>query len=225
MRRLALGLALHAAVFAVSALGGARTAAAQLSFAGDAPRIYTIEPREHMFRHELQLGVGILPLNAFYVGLPLGASYTYHFNDLWAWEVVNGFYSIDFDTGLKTALNAVGAEPTEDAARRVRFLLSSNVLIKPMYGKIAVFNSGRVEADTLFTAGVGVMNTNLDTSFAFNLGIGLHFWVSRYMAVRFDVRDYMVFNHAFPDNVLMIMISGIFGFSVRTADLTEPGSG
>lgn len=225
MRRTALVWVLRAALGGVALVGWAPPAAAQLSFAGDAPSIFTIEPREHMFRHELQLGVGILPLNAFYIGLPISASYTYHFNDLWAWEVANGFYSVDFDTNLKTALNAVGAEPTQDSSRRVRFMLSSNVLVKPMYGKVAVFNSGRGEVDTLFAAGVGVMNTTLDTSFAFNLGIGLHFWMSRYLAVRFDVRDYMVFNHPFPDNVLMISLSGILGFSVRTADINDPGSG
>jgi outer membrane beta-barrel protein len=226
----------HVATCATAALCAAlilpRPAHAQLQFAGDVPQIYSVQLREHRFTHAVQLGSAVLPLDAFYVGLAAYGSYTYHYDDLWAWEVLNGFYSYNFDTGLRSELAAAGVQPSLDSLQRVRFMLSTNLVFKPMFGKLSLFNRSVLEAETLFSAGLGGMQLSQskgtatgqpDVLFrpAFNVGIGFHFWVTKGISIRFDIRDYLVFmstSSPVPSSVLMILLSGSIGFVVPTVD-------
>jgi outer membrane beta-barrel protein len=211
-------------------------ARAQLQFAGDAPQIYSVQPREHRFTHAIQLGTAVLPLDAFYVGLAAYGSYTYHFDDFWAWEVANGFYSYSFDTGLKGELAGAGEQASLDSLRRVRLMVSTNLVLKPMFGKLSLFNRNVVEAETLFSAGLGGVQlseakgaaTQTDVIFrpALNFGIGFQFWASKRISVRFDMRDYLVFmstSSPVPSSVLMILLSGSFGFVVPTVEPVADG--
>lgn len=195
--------------------------AASLHFAGEPPQIFTIEPRQHLFAHELHLGAGVLPLDAFYVGTTAIASYAYHFDAAYGWEVLNGFYAFNADTALKSTLAAYGVGTDARADDRLRFVISSNFFIKPLSGKMTTFNRALGFVDTRFFVGAGVANyagTKKDrTSPTINLGIGLHFWASRNMAVRFEVRDHLAIGSQL-DNLLLVGLGGSFNFSVRTLD-------
>ena len=215
-RRLALVLLLWCALPA--------TAYAQLQFAGDTPRIYSIEPRSHLFRHEIILGVGVLPLDAFYVGTAATAGYTYHFTDVWAWEVLRGFYSYNVDTSLRSLLAAQGEEP-QNSDRRILSIVSSNAVFRPMFGKLALFNSAVVHAETYFVAGIGVAISNQDTGVAPNLGVGLNFWASHAFAIRLDVGDHLVISNGGLASVLQVLLSASFNFNIAKADniTKDPG--
>lgn len=198
---------------------------AQLQFAGDAPRVYTIEPRDHLFKHEITLGLGVLPLDAFYVGTAAALSYAYHFNDVWAWEALRGFYSYNSDTSLRSLLIAQQVLPVH-ADRRILSILSSNVVFKPMYGKLAFFNSSVVRAETYFTGGIGVAISNQDTGLAPNLGVGLNFWLGHAVAIRLDVGDHFVFSSSGLSSVLQVLLSASFNFNIAKAEnitAKEPG--
>ena len=78
---------------------------------GDAP-IYAVQNRELRLKHELNAGIGLLPINAFVKGVTLGGGYTYHFNDLVAWEIVQLGYAFGVDTNLKQQLINGNVTPT-----------------------------------------------------------------------------------------------------------------
>lgn len=215
------------ALVALLLLGWAREAAAQLQFAGDAPQVYSIQPRQHRFLHELTLGVGFLPENAYYVGVVVSGGYTYHFNDLWCWEVVNGFYSFNFNTGLQGILATAGTAVDAAGTQRVIMMLSSNAVVKPLFGKIAVFNRASVQAESYLTAGLGIMqfsqaNQANAFSLAPNAGLGMEYWASHRMAAKLDIRDYVAFTGAGVVNTLLIGVSASFNFYEPSAPEAPP---
>lgn len=209
------------------ALAPAAPARAELVFAGEAERVYTIEPRPHLFSHELSLGAGISPLNSFYVGVAPQLSYTYHFSDLWAWEVVSGFYSFNINTGLGGFLQSTGQEAAAGADTRLRSIVSTNGVFRPLYGKLAVFNRGIVNAQTYLTFGVGMALSAVaggrdDAAPAGNIGIGLMWWLSDAVATRLDVRDHYIVSRTQGGSVLMVTWAATFNFNVVKGPAWQP---
>ena len=189
---------------------------AAITFDDDAPRVFSIQKRPYRLGHEFQLGVGTLPLDAFYVGAVVTASYTYHFSDFWAWEIAGGGYSLNFDTGLADdLLQQFGAVPVRGGGARIRVGSSTSAVIKPLFGKLTLFNRDVVHAETFFVAGIGPMLKGEFWRFAGNIGIGFRFWSTRALSVRFDVRDYLVFSGYVPQNSLMLQLSAAFNYYDR----------
>lgn len=211
------------------------SAQAKLRFAGEAPKVYTLQPRTHLFSHTLQLGAGAVPLDAFYVGLVVHGSYTYHFNDLWAWEVIHAGYSFDFDTQLINSLAGFGAAVQVQQINRVRLLLGSHVQMTPLVGKIALLNRSFVDAEThfLFGAGVlamqgqnGVAGGGVSTAFrpAIDMGVGVDLFLSRALALRLDVRDAVAFGGGSVVNVMTVAVAANLNFgSLRDSAVRQGG--
>jgi outer membrane beta-barrel protein len=195
----------------LSALPG--TAQAQLEFGADRPRVFSIQRRPYRLGHEFQLGVGVLPLDAFYVGLVASASYTYHFSDFWAWEIAGGGYSFEFDTGLRDELfEKHRVVPDEGGGDRIQAWVSTSAVAKPLFGKLSVFNLDIVYAETFLTVGVGPHLIGEYWRPAVNLGVGMRFWSSSALSWRIDIRDYLIFTDWVPENSLFLMISASFNY-------------
>lgn len=157
---------------------------------GQGGQLFAIQNRKHLVSHEFTLGVGTVPLDAFYKGLTGSFGYTYHFSDLWAWEVVQGTYSFNIDTDLKDQLlTDWGVEPTDFP--ELLYFVGSNVVFKPVYGKAALLNDGLIYGELFFTAGANVAEYENGGFFVGgNIGAGLRVYLSQYFAVRFEIRDY-----------------------------------
>ncbi len=191
-----------------------RAALAQLEFGAEKPRVFSIQRRPFRLGHEFQLGVGVLPLNAFYVGAAPQASYTYHFSDFWAWEIAGGAFSFNFGTGLKTDLfDRFGVEPVRGGDDPITLLLTTNGVAKPLFGKLALFNSSITYSETFFAAGVGgVKMERAGWLPTIDLGIGFRFWSIGALSWRLDIRDYLIFFSWLPENALMISLSAAFNY-------------
>jgi outer membrane beta-barrel protein len=211
-------------------------AQAKLRFAGEAPKIYTLQPRTHLYQHTLQLGAATLPLDAFYVGFAVHGAYTYHFNDLWAWEVIRAGYSFDFDTGLIGSLAGFGAAVQVEQINRVRILLGTHAQLTPLVGKIALVNRGFFDAETHFLLGAGLLamqgqngvaGGGVTTAFrpAIDLGIGIDVFVTRPLAVRLDIRDAIAFGAGSVLNVLEVSLALNVSFGTLSQAPPVQGSG
>jgi outer membrane beta-barrel protein len=192
-------------------------AQAEAELEADSPRVFSIQPRPYRLGHEFQLGLGVLPLDAFYVGMLLNGSYTYHFSDFWAWEMASIGYSLNLDTGLTEELfEDYGALPEQDGGDKISLVGTTSLVVKPLFGKLAVFNSNKVYAETFFNIGLGPMRTAVGSrgTFFFTglLGVGLRFWWTQQFSIRFDFRDYLVFKQAVPENAMMFMFSAAFNY-------------
>src|SRR5690606_27080944 len=91
-------------------------------------------------QHQLGLDFGLWPLQPYYNGFSLNASYLYHFNKDYAWEVLNGAYLYTVDTGLTTELASnYGVAP--ELIERGKQIISSNFVWNIAYGKFTFFEN------------------------------------------------------------------------------------
>jgi outer membrane beta-barrel protein len=196
----------------------AATASAQVEDLGlgEAPRVMSIQPRPYRLGHEFQLGVGVLPLDAFYVGAVVYGSYTYHFSDFWAWEIGGAGYSLNFNTGLKDELlRKYGVAPVGGGGKRITLVATSSAIIKPLFGKLAIFNNDIVFSETFLTVGAGWVKKDVFNYPAAAVGLGLRFWSSKAFSIRFDIRDYLVFSRLIPENTLMMLLTASLNYYDR----------
>ncbi len=185
---------------------------------GEGPRVFSIQPRPYKLGHEFQLGLGVLPMDAFYVGVVINASYTYHFTDFWGWEIAGAGYSKNFNTSLKGDLyKQYGVVPVQGGGDRIQYFGTTSLVIKPFFGKLAIFNDGLVTSETFFVLGLGALEMGppagrSDARFVADLGLGMRFWSSDTLSMRIDLRDYFIFVSALPKQALFLSLSVAFNF-------------
>jgi len=139
--------------------------------------------------HEFGVAIGTLPIDAFTKGLTFTGAYTVHFNDLIAWEIGQFSWSYRIDTDLRDELEQYDVEPTQ--FETVRFFTTSSVLLKPLYGKLAVINRALVYAEVFLVAGAGWGRLSITDRAVVDVGGGMRFYAGKYASFRLDVRDYM----------------------------------
>lgn len=158
---------------------------------------YAVQSRLFRLGGELNVAAGILPMNAFNKGLTIGGSFTYHFSNALAWEVINGAYVYrQLDTGLKTELlQNFDVQPTDIAA--IDLMMSSSLVVKPFYGKLAVFNRRVIHAEISIPFGISLGRyINPQTYLPGpNAGLILRVFMGPHTSVRIDVRENVLFNH------------------------------
>ncbi len=181
--------------------------------------LYSIERRNVMGSHEIAFLVGTLPKDAFATGLTLQGSYTYHFSQLLAWEIVGGTYSFNLSTKLEDELQN---RFTVKAERRgvLEAMVHSNFVFKPLYGKVALLNDTLLTTEIFLAVGPALgFFDDQSRPFGFDVGIGLRFFMGRYFSLRLDIRDYALLpNFTEVDNhiYLSVGLSLTFGFAKDT---------
>ncbi len=187
---------------------------AQAGIMDQGGELFSIEKRDLLGSHELSISLGSLPIDAFAKGVTLNGSYTYHFTHLWAWELVNGLWSFNIDTGLTRELkDEYDVQPTD--LGELKWILNSNVIIKPMYGKFALTNDKLFTAEMFFTMGYALGGFTAALPSGVNMGVGLRMFLGKYFSARLDIRDYLFIpdfenleNHIF----VSLGLSLTFGF-------------
>ncbi len=181
------------------------SAAAQETDFGEGGRVYAVQKKGYLLKHELYGALGVLPMDALYKGVTFGAGYTYHFSHHFAWEAIQFVYSSNIDTGLKEKLESTtGCTPPD--FREVQFMANSNIVFVPLYGKMSWLNRSVVQMEVYLTGGPGIAQYKEfslrgasgyveDTEYCFsaNFGLGLRFFLNQNLSLRLDMRDYMNF--------------------------------
>lgn len=165
-----------------------------------------VQDRLYRLNHELTLGVGMLPLDAFYKGFIGQVAYTYHFNDSFAWQVGRATYSYNLNTSLRQQLERdFGVQPT--AFDEVNWFVGSDLVWSPLYGKLAVLNHWVQHFEVSLVGGLSVLRLTLasgsgssgspldafgDFRPAVNLGFSVRLFFSKNISWRLDVTDHVV---------------------------------
>jgi outer membrane beta-barrel protein len=153
--------------------------------------VSAVQDRAYRMQHELDLSVGVLPLDAFYKGLFAQVSYTAHFSDTFAWQVGRAAYTYAAKTGLREQLERdFGVLPT--AFEEVQFFFGTDIIWKPFYGKISVMNKSVVHAEVFLLLGATLFKFTNAFRPGVNLGGGLRVFLSRWVSFRLDVTDNVV---------------------------------
>lgn len=202
----------------------------------DEPERVAIQERKFQLFHELKGSIGTMPLDPYQKGWTLSLSYTHHFNDFVAWEILQLTGSFLTSTNLRDSLIEQFAVSPQDFSAP-RFLVSSGVEFSPFYGKMAFINDGvshhavllgayaalafgnRVDGDGAFDAA----ETFSDLRPGVGLGFGYRVHITETVSGRLDVRDFVVFrrgirdNESFEvDNLLLMTLS--IGFNLGRDD-------
>jgi outer membrane beta-barrel protein len=152
--------------------------------------VSAIQDRAYRMQHELDLSVGVLPLDAFFKGLYAQVGYVYHFTDTFAWQVARGSYVYSVRTGLREQLERdFGVLPTQDVDTVVQFSVGSDLMWKPFYGKLTVLNRAVVHGEVFFLLGATLFKFTNAFRPAVNIGGGGRIFVSKYVSFRLDVTD------------------------------------
>jgi outer membrane beta-barrel protein len=159
--------------------------------------VSAVQERQYRMNHELTLGVGVLPADAFYKGVLGSVGYTYHFSDSFAWQVGRGSYSYNLKTSLREQLERdFEVSPTNTAfEEQVQWMVGSDLVWSPIYGKMAINNRSVVHFTGFLLGGATVMKLQRTDGFrpALNLGLGVRVFTGRNLSFRFDVTNNVVF--------------------------------
>ena len=172
-----------------------------------------VQNRLHSMIHEIGVAVGTLPIDAFTKGLTFTGAYTIHFNDLVAWEIAQFTYSYHIDTNLKPELEEFDVQPTQFEV--VKYFVTTSVIAKPLYGKLAVLNRALIYGEIFFTAGGGWGWLSITNRAVANVGAGIRLYAGKYVSFRADLRDYMFITKADIQNELWIGIGICLGLGRR----------
>lgn len=180
---------------------------------GEGLSTLAVQNRIHSMIHEFGASVGTLPIDAFTKGLTFSGAYTIHFNDLIAWEVGQFTYSYHIDTYLNEELAALQVQATSFEV--VNFFVTSNVIVKPLYGKLALLNRALIYGEIFLAAGAGWGRMSLTDRPVVDFGAGIRLYAGKYASFRVDVRDYIFITSGDTQNELWIGGSVCVGLGRR----------
>lgn len=148
-----------------------------------------VQNRTYRLDHEITAAIGVLPLDAFTKGFTVGGAYTLHFDEVYAWEVVNFVYSFPIDTDLKDDLIAFDLRPTPFEV--VNYYVTTNFVFKPLYFKGAVLNDSMAFGEVMFLIGGGYGWFTRSNRPALDYGIAFRIFASETFSFRLDARHTM----------------------------------
>jgi hypothetical protein len=141
--------------------------------------------------HEVTLSFGILPLDAFVKQMTVGGSYTLHFNDRIAWEVVRSVGAVaEFETHLMEDLQTLGISPTPFDT--FEWAVTTSLAITPF--QISQPRRPFFHTDWFLLVGGGYGGRTVSQNVVMTAGMGVRTSIGRYMSLRFDCRWEGFFN-------------------------------
>lgn len=140
-------------------------------------------------RWEAFPGVGVILNDAFFTNQIFSFRFGYHFSEKYSTEFVYAGLSQsekdvtkDLDDYLSVTTSSI-VVPQSYTGLDFKFT--------PFYGKMSYLDSSIVPYETYFSAGLGMMKTNQNTSpMSLHAGIGQHFALNKSLAIRWDTSFY-----------------------------------
>jgi outer membrane beta-barrel protein len=193
---------------------GPATAFAQTEELENPGSVSAVQMRPYRMASEINLAVGLLPLDAFNKTVYGQVSFVYHFTDGFAWEVGRGSYGYNWDTGLKAQLERdYGVLPT--AIDLVQFFVGSDLMFTPFFGKTAVLNKAVLFYEAYLLVGATVYKYTSAFRPAVNIGGGVRLFQSKYVSFRLEATDDIVITSK-PYNVMAVNLMLCLNFGSST---------
>jgi outer membrane beta-barrel protein len=203
----------------------------QAENAFDKETVSVIQERIYDRTHELGFHMGYIPDDDFYEEYPLGVSYTYHFNKNVAWEVGRLQYFLTRKKDLKDTLSEYDLAAV--SFDKPTFMLHSSFILKPTYGKDAVWDKNIVNHEGFFSFGAGIAQfereypvdaeSSTETVLSASFGAGRRYFVSKKTALIAEIKTYTQFKDSGTEtNVYLgLGLAYRFNFSNRNSKVRE----
>lgn len=150
---------------------------------------------------ELSIGAGVVPNDSYYLGLPLSVRAGFHMSETLALE--GAFtYLVALDSDLHSFLKDQNLLQNVHKPPHMFMLGAVDLVYSPFHGKVGIFASKLSSFDIGLAIGVGVVGANLDGENPYDAlteasivpaghwGAVLRFYVSDWMAIRWDYRQF-----------------------------------
>lgn len=171
----------------------------------ESDKLPAVQNRLYRMEHELSLGVGVLPVDAFTKGAAFNGGYAWHINDLWAAEA-RFTYMRNLKTSLRDKLeNNFGEPPSKFPT--LLFYGELGAHFKPIYGKLSALNRSLIYGEIYLYLGAVVARMDGGTAtddepqgkgprmaFGGAPGFGLRGYLSKYFSLRFDFRYLLLYS-------------------------------
>ncbi len=169
-------------------------------------------------RSEFGVHAGIIPNDAFVTSYAVGASYGYHFNELFFFEIPAAiiFNSKSNDTDILESNFGITVD-TDD----LNYYVEGHLGWTPIYGKINFLGKKIIYLDTSFYIGGGVTDADISgLSPHAVIGIAPRIVLTKWMTLRLDVKDALIFRDdtgvdSSRRNILYVLLGLDFFFPLR----------
>lgn len=180
--------------------------------------------------HEIDLCLGYIPDDDFYKVYPVGASYTYNYND-WLSFDFRGYTMVNEDKDIKKTLEKdFGAAPEQFSEPQNMF--HGHFLFRPFYGKSAILNKGIINHESYVYAGYGIVNykkqyssgeSSSENAQSFSFGIGTKYFINQNVTMSFEIRDMINYKDEKMENNIWfgINVGFQFNFAARKTQKDE----
>jgi len=165
---------------------------------------------EKDLRHAVGFYVGVIPSNPFFNYFPVGLRYDYFPMESVAIEVSGAYVPSAVSAHAESIKDVSGRRVLSvDVGDRVQWYAGLNAHWIPIHAKVNILNKKLTSLDLGITAGLGLMGSQVRETEAdswktrwsyngavpfnlqFNLGLGLHWFLTDYLAIRLDYRNYI----------------------------------
>lgn len=163
----------------------------------DEEKVFAIQERVFHRYHEITLSFGYIPDDDFFNAYPVGIGYTYHFNGYLAWEVARGQFMFTREKDIKGKLEKeFGVTP--EVFLEPKYMVHSNIIIKPLYGKEALWNKGIINHESYLILGGGIINyekkysngeKDAESDPSISVGAGTRYFLNKNLCMTFEIRD------------------------------------
>lgn len=149
-------------------------------------------------RHEFSLSFGVIPNDEFFSYYPVGARWDYFFAEDFGVEA-SGSYLIRVASELEDFLESnFNQSLLVDVPQSLQWVAGANFLWSPIHGKIGFLTDKLAHFDAHLAFGVGAIGTTVrqlgtekgKVDISGNLGVGMRFYLSEDISMRFDYRQY-----------------------------------
>lgn len=182
------------------------------------PKAYAVQNRKYTLGNQVTAYLGYMPMDSFTKGYQLGGVYTTYFTDFTGWEVVNGTWIMDKDTGLKSDILDIsgGMAAADKIPDFPEWILTSNFVFTPIYSKNLFFNKSIIWGDLSFLAGGGVASYKRDEIRPIaNVGAIIKFFMSEQTSFRVELREYVGFLSSGIEPFMAIKVGFTYQFGSK----------
>lgn len=169
--------------------------------------------------HELTLGVGLLPLDAYTKGVTGALGYLVHLDDHLAWRVAEVAYASPYASDLRRDLELSYGVPESRFARST-LLATSELVLQLLYGRESLLNRAALWSATSVSLGAGgvmVREDEEDTPYpAAVVGLGYKLFVDETWALRLEARGLLVVESlGWPEPIVWLSMAASYAVSER----------
>ncbi len=144
-------------------------------------------------RFELEPSMQVTVNDAFFRSFVAAGRVSWHINEAFALEVGAGYIPPFFVQKLEPVELLRNQLALINADNAVFALADDGLTFSPVYGKVAVLGDGIIHFDSFVSAGLGATFDNgVDLVHpTMNIGVGGRIFLTRWLVVRADLRDYI----------------------------------